>query len=84
MSDYEQLLEEIGDVCRKNQELLEIVKKVATLDSAKRYELRKCASKILKRENGIDKEALKFYYFITEENAAEEILRRINGVKRET
>jgi hypothetical protein len=84
MSDYEQLLEEIGEVCRKNQELLEIVKKVATLDSAKRYEFRKRASKILKRENGIDKEALKFYYFITEENAAEEILRRINGVKRET
>lgn len=84
MSDYEQLIEEISDVCQKNQELLEIVKKIATLDSAKRYELRKCASKILKRENGIDKEALKFYYFITEENAAEEILRRINGVKRET
>jgi hypothetical protein len=84
MSDYERLIEEIGEVCQKNQELLEIVKKVATLDPAKRYELRKCASKILKRENGIDKEALKFYYFITEENAAEEILRRINSVKRET
>lgn len=54
------------------------------MESTKRYEFRKRASKILKRENGIDKEALKFYYFITEENAAEEILRRINSVKRET
>ena len=41
MSDYEQLIEEISDVCQKNQELLEIVKKIAEMESTKRYEFRK-------------------------------------------
>ncbi|HOB16442.1 MAG TPA: hypothetical protein PK894_05755 [Defluviitoga sp.] len=84
MSDYEQLLEEISTACIKNQELHEIVQAIAAMDNLKRYELRKSASKVLKKQSGIDKEALKFYFFITEENVAEEILRRINSVKRET
>ena len=50
MSDYEQLIEEISDVCQKNQELLEIVKKIAEMESTKRYEFRKRASKILKEK----------------------------------
>jgi hypothetical protein len=42
-----------------------------------RNELREKASKLLYSTNSTDKEALKFYYLVTEDGVAEEIARRL-------
>ncbi|PNR95803.1 hypothetical protein [Petrotoga sp. 9PWA.NaAc.5.4] len=77
MSKYDEIIQDIVDACRKNVDLFKIVKDISQMEINKRYKIRKNASKFLKRENGIDKEAMKFYFIITEDGIAEEVLRRI-------
>lgn len=77
MPKYDEIIQDIVDACKKNVDLFKIVKDISQMEINKRYKIRKNASKFLKRENGIDKEAMKFYFIITEDGIAEEVLRRI-------
>nr|WP_239525473.1 hypothetical protein [Marinitoga litoralis] len=67
----------------KDARLFSIVQEISKLNMEERMNIRKKASFVLKKEKSVDKEALTFYFVITEENIAEEILRRISNEKRE-
>ncbi|MDK2946632.1 MAG: hypothetical protein PWQ85_1417, partial [Geotoga sp.] len=54
-----------------------IIRDVLNMTKKGRNELREKASKLLYSSNETDKEALKFYYLVTEDGVAEEIARRL-------
>jgi hypothetical protein len=84
MNENEKVIEEIIEACLKNTHLFDIIKDITKLDNDKRYKLRRKASQVLNKNNGIDKEAIKFYYVVTEQGVAEEILRRIHSDETKT
>ncbi|KUK82850.1 MULTISPECIES: hypothetical protein [Petrotoga] len=84
MNENEKVIKEIIEACSKNTHLFDIIKDITKLDNDERYKLRRKASQILSKNNGIDKEALKFYYVVTEQGVAEEILRRIQSSEIKT
>ncbi|PNR94933.1 hypothetical protein [Petrotoga olearia] len=84
MNENEKVIKEIIEACSKNTHLFDIIKDISKLDNDKRYKLRRMASQVLNKNNGIDKEAIKFYYVVTEQGVAEEILRRIHSSETKT
>ncbi|RAP00072.1 hypothetical protein PW5551_00130 [Petrotoga sp. 9PW.55.5.1] len=84
MQQNEKSLDEIVKACLTNTQFFGIIKDISRMENTKRYELRRKASILLDKENGIDREALRFYYLVTEEGVAEEILRRIKLDERKT
>ncbi|GAB6188825.1 hypothetical protein JCM30566_05640 [Marinitoga arctica] len=79
----DKVINEIVTACERDARLFSIVNEIAKLSENERLILRRKASMILKKEKSIDKEALTFYYVITEDKIAEEVLRRINNGKKE-
>ncbi|MBM7559390.1 hypothetical protein [Marinitoga litoralis] len=79
----DKVINEIVTACMKDARLFSIVQEISKLNMEERMNIRKKASFVLKKEKSVDKEALTFYFVITEENIAEEILRRISNEKRE-
>ncbi|MDN5341131.1 hypothetical protein OF820_04170 [Oceanotoga sp. DSM 15011] len=73
----EKIINEIITACRNDTRLISIVKDVANMDKNTRYEFRKKASIVLKGKHSIEKEALKFYYLVTEDGISEEVIRRL-------
>jgi len=84
MNENEKVILEIIEACSQNTQLFDIIKDITKLDNDERYKLRRKASQILNKNNGIDKEAIKFYYVVTEQGVAEEILRRIQSSETKT
>jgi hypothetical protein len=84
MNENEKAILEIIEACSQNTHLFDIIKDITKLDNDERYKLRRSASQILNKNNGIDKEAIKFYYVVTEQGVAEEILRRIQSSETKT
>ncbi|KAF2955528.1 hypothetical protein [Marinitoga sp. 38H-ov] len=79
----DKIINEIVTACVKDARLFSIVEEISKLSIEERMNIRKKASLVLKKEKTVDKEALTFYFVITEEKIAEEILRRINNGKKE-
>lgn len=79
----DKVINEIVTACMKDARLFSIVQEISKLNMEERMKVRKKASFVLKKEKSVDKEALTFYFVITEENIVEEILRRISNEKRE-
>ncbi|SHE41265.1 hypothetical protein SAMN02745164_00376 [Marinitoga hydrogenitolerans DSM 16785] len=77
------VINEIVTACIKDARIFSIVKDIAKLNKSERLKLRRKASMILKKEKTVDKEALTFYFVITEGEVVEEILRRIKDGEKE-
>ena len=77
----EKTMQEIIAACTNDTRLFSIIKDLKTKTKEERFTIRKKASILLSKVNGIEKEALKFYYIITEDGVIEEILRRLNRGK---
>ncbi|WGS64018.1 hypothetical protein [Marinitoga aeolica] len=77
----DKIINEIVTACIKDARLFSIVEEISKLNKENRLKIRRKASMVLKKEKTVDKEALTFYFVITESNVAEEILRRINNEK---
>ncbi|KLO22337.1 MULTISPECIES: hypothetical protein [unclassified Marinitoga] len=77
------IINEIVTACKKDARLFSIVKEISQLNKEERLKIRRKASIVLKKEKSVDKEALTFYFVITEGDIVEEILRRINNGEKE-
>ncbi|BBE30024.1 hypothetical protein OSSY52_01650 [Tepiditoga spiralis] len=77
----EKTIQEIIAACTSDARLFSIIEDLKTKTKEERFVIRKKASIILSKVNGIEKEALKFYYIITEDGVIEEILRRLKRGK---
>jgi hypothetical protein len=73
----EKIINEIVAACNRDTRLIVIIRDVLNMTKKGRNELREKASKLLYSSNSTDKEALKFYYLVTEDGVAEEIARRL-------
>jgi len=74
----EKIINEIMTACLKDTRLFSIVIDISQKSEEERYLIRKKASVVLNEVNGVEKEALKFYYILTEDGVAQEIIRRMN------
>ncbi|HPA94252.1 MAG TPA: hypothetical protein PLI39_10095 [Petrotogaceae bacterium] len=74
----EKIINEIMTACLKDTRLFSIVIDISQKSEEERYLIRKKASIVLSEVNGVEKEALKFYYILTEDGVAQEIIRRMN------
>ncbi|HNY36374.1 MAG TPA: hypothetical protein PKI73_00115 [Petrotogaceae bacterium] len=74
----EKIINEIMTACLKDTRLFSIVIDISQKSEEERYLIRKKASVVLSEVNGVEKEALKFYYILTEDGVAQEIIRRMN------
>ncbi|HOG34694.1 MAG TPA: hypothetical protein PLM73_08950 [Petrotogaceae bacterium] len=74
----EKIINEIMTACLKDTRLFSIVIDISQKSEEERYLIRKKASIVLNEVNGVEKEALKFYYILTEDGVAQEIIRRMN------
>ena len=74
----EKIINEIMTACLKDTRLFSIVIDISQKSEEERYLIRKKASVVLSEVNGVEKEALKFYYIRTEDGVAQEIIRRMN------
>ncbi|OQY08974.1 MAG: hypothetical protein B6I29_04430 [Marinitoga sp. 4572_148] len=79
----DKVINEIVTACERDARLFSIVQEISKLNEIDRLKIRKKASMVLKKEKSVDKEALTFYFVVTEQNVAEEILRRINNGNKE-
>lgn len=77
----DKIINEIVTACIKDARIFSIVEEISKLNKEERLKIRRKASMVLKKEKTVDKEALTFYFVITEEQIAEEILRRIHNEK---
>lgn len=73
----EKIITEIVAACNRDTRLIIIIRDVLNMTKKGRDELREKASKFLNSNNKIDKEALKFYYLVTQDGVAEEVARRL-------
>jgi hypothetical protein len=78
MKINEKIINEIMTACLKDTRLFSIVIDISQKSEEERYLIRKKASVVLNEVNGVEKEALKFYYILTEDGVAQEIIRRMN------
>lgn len=81
MSENNKLIEDIIAACLNDTRLISIIKNVSKLNEEQKMKFRKNASFVLKGKKTTDKEALKFYYAITEDNVAEIVVRRLEDGK---
>ncbi|AEX86088.1 hypothetical protein XO10_08370 [Marinitoga sp. 1135] len=79
----DKIINEIVTACINDARLFSIVEEISKLNINERLKIRRKASMVLKKEKTVDKEALTFYFVITENGVAEEILRRINNERKE-
>jgi len=77
----EKIINEIMTACLKDTRLFSIVIDISQKSEEERYLIRKKASIVLNEVNGVEKEALKFYYILTEDGVAQEIRRMNDAVK---
>jgi hypothetical protein len=75
------IIEDIITACSEDTRLVSIIDDISKMPQKERYAFRKKISLILASNKSVDKEALKFYYYVTEENIAVEIIRRLRDEK---